>query len=91
MQIIWLEKYRCGYRGIAREPAHWVLFQFSRRVGLQCLASYDRADFKDDDHFIGLIGRFVPNHRFLSVPIVLDRPDAAGFDRLWEALSNELR
>jgi hypothetical protein len=86
VRIICLQKYRTGYRGFIEEPENWVMFQFSHRHGLHRLTVYPRADFRDYAHFVGMMSRFVPTHRFLPAPVTLSQANPAGFDRLWRCL-----
>ena len=86
MQIVWLQKYRCGFRGILEEPDHWVLFQYSRSGGLRRLAAYARADFEDRGHFAGVMGRFMSASGFLPAPLELNGAGMDGFERLWQRL-----
>ncbi len=87
MWIVCLQKYRTGYRGFIEEPENYVMFQFSRRDGLQRLSLYPRSDFRDYTHFIGMMSRFVPSNRFFPAPMELNPPDPDGFERLWRILS----
>lgn len=83
MRIVHLQKYAAGFRGFLDEPDQWVLFQWTRAGGLRRLAAYAKSDFADYAHFTGVMGRFMPEGRFLPAPLETPTEPPEGLERLW--------
>jgi len=83
MRIVSLQKYRCGFRGVLEKKDCWVFFQVSRRQGPRQLAAYAKADFDGYDHFVGVLGRFMPMNKFLARPVRTPSVSLDALDRLW--------
>lgn len=86
MHIVYLQKYAHGFRGVLREPEQWVLFQWTAAGGLRRLTAYRRADFVSEAHFKGMMGRFLPESRFLPTPVQIPVFDGAHLERVWQQI-----
>ena len=43
-----------------------------RHNKIQCHDSYSKADYKDFDHFVGIMGKFDPHCLFMKEPLILE-------------------
>jgi hypothetical protein len=81
MQILGLKKYSHGYSGCLGTDAEYVFFYF---VHGRCRKyhQYAKHQFRDYDHFISVMTKFMQRSFFFRQPVTVDAIDAATLEHL---------
>lgn len=72
LNIIGLKKYAHGFTGCIETPDHYEFFHFARGK-YKALQQYLKADFKNRNHFIDVLRRFVHTGFFTYPPVAISR------------------
>ncbi len=60
MKIISIKSYRNGYTGIFEEDDRYVLFNLSKKGKLKKINEYNKEEYVDYNHFVGMMSKFIP-------------------------------
>ena len=82
MKIIGLKSYGNGYTGFLEEEDAYVYFIYYRHGKLKKLMKYNKADFTNYAHFVGIMTKFAPASFFLKEPIHLTSLSTTELDNL---------
>jgi len=69
MKIISIKSYSNGYTGIFEEDDKYVLFNLSKKGRLKRLNEYNKEEYVDYNHFVGMMSKFIPLGSFLKEPV----------------------
>ena len=72
MKIINIRLYRTGYTGIVEEDDKYVLFNLSKKGRLKRLNEYNKEEYVDYNHFVGMMSKFIPYGSFLKEPVKIE-------------------
>ena len=72
MKIISIKSYNNGYTGIFEEDNRYVLFNLSKNGKLKKLNEYNKEEFVNYNHFVGMISKFIPHSSFLKEPVKIE-------------------
>lgn len=81
LKIIGLKKYAHGFTGCIETAAHYEFFHFSRGQ-YKLLQQYVKADFKDRDHFIDVLRKFVHAGFFKPSPVAVSRISSEELEKI---------
>ena len=70
VKIIGLKKYAHGFTGCIETPVQYEFFHFARGK-YKVIQQYMKTDFKDRDHFIDVLRKFVHAGFFKQSPIAV--------------------
>ncbi|MCJ7616940.1 MAG: hypothetical protein MUO43_10440 [Desulfobacterales bacterium] len=82
MKIICIKSYSNGYTGIFEEDNRYVLFNLSKNGKLKNLNEYNKEEFVDYNHFVGIISKFIPYSSFLKEPVKIESITIDELDRI---------
>ena len=71
MKIIGLKMYQKGYIGCAETADKYVLFRFAHRT-CKSIQEYPADAFKNRQHFISTMGKFIRTSFFLKEPLDIE-------------------
>ncbi len=72
MKIINIRLYRTGYTGIFEEDDKYVLFNLSKNGKLKKINEYNKEEYVDYNHFVGMMSKFIPYGSFLKEPVKIE-------------------
>jgi hypothetical protein len=72
MKIICIRSYSNGYTGIVEENDRYVLFNLSKKGRLKKINTYNKEEFTDYNHFVGMMSKFIPYSTFLKEPVKIE-------------------
>jgi hypothetical protein len=72
MKIICIRSYSNGYTGIFEEDNRYVLFNLSKKGKLKKINTYNKEEFTDYNHFVGMMSKFIPYSSFLKEPLKIE-------------------
>ena len=72
MKIISIKSYNNGYTGIFEEDDRYVLFNLSKKGKLKRLNEYNKEEYVDYNHFVGMMSKFIPHGSFLKEPVKVE-------------------
>lgn len=82
MRIISIKSYSNGYTGIFEEDNRYVLFNLSKKGKLKKLNEYNKEEFADYKHFVGMMSKFIPYSSFLKEPVKIESITIGELDRV---------
>jgi len=82
MKIICIKSYSNGYTGIFEEDHKYVLFNLSKNGKLKKINEYNKEEFVDYNHFVGIISKFIPYSSFLQEPVKIESITIDELDRI---------
>lgn len=82
MKIINIRLYRTGYTGIVEEDDKYVLFNLSKNGKLKKINEYNKEEYVDCNHFVGMMSKFIPYGSFLKEPVKIESITIEELDRV---------
>ncbi len=82
-----MRAYASGYRGCAIDDQQYFFFQYSRQKGLKILQSYQRSDFENLEHFIGVMAKFLSLSAFILPPLPVSGLTEDEMDRVYAKIT----
>ena len=82
MKIICIKSYSSGYTGIFEEDHKYVLFNLSKNGKLKKINEYNKEEFVNYKHFVGIISKFIPYSSFLKEPVKIESITIDELDRI---------
>ncbi len=82
MKIINIRLYRTGYTGIVEEDDKYVLFNLSKNGKLKKINEYNKEEYVDYNHFVGMMSKFIPYGSFLKEPVKIESITIEELDRV---------
>lgn len=82
MKIISIKSYSNGYTGIIEKGDKYILFNLSKKGKLKKLNEYNKEDFADYNHFVGMMSKFIPYSTFLKEPVKVESITIEELDRI---------
>ncbi|MDL1968664.1 MAG: hypothetical protein LWW97_08995 [Deltaproteobacteria bacterium] len=86
MKIISIKSYRNGYTGIVEEDDKYVLFNLSKNGRSKRLNEYNKEEYVDYNHFVGMISKFIPYGSFLKEPVKVESITIEEFGRVFSKI-----
>ena len=86
MKIISIKSYSSGYTGIVEEDDKYVLFNLSKKGRLKRLNEYNKEEYVDYNHFVGMMSKFIPHGSFLKEPVKIESITIEELDRALSSL-----
>jgi len=86
MKIISIKSYSNGYTGIFEEDNSYILFNLSKNGKLKKLNEYNKEEFVDYNHFVGMISKFIPYSSFLKKPVKIESITIEELDRVFSKI-----
>ncbi len=72
MKIISIKSYKHGYTGIVEEDNKYVLFNLSKKGKLKKINEYNKEEYVDCNHFVGMMSKFIPHSSFFKEPVKIE-------------------
>ncbi len=83
MKIISIKSYRNGYTGIFEEDDRYVLFNLAKNGKLKKINEYNKEEYIDYNHFVGLMSKFIPRSSFLKETVQVESITIEELDRVF--------
>lgn len=86
MKIISIKSYSNGYTGIVEEDDKYVLFNHSKNGKLKKINEYNKEEYVDYNHFVGMMSKFIPHGSFLKEPVKIESITIEELDRVFSKI-----
>ncbi|MBW2568021.1 MAG: hypothetical protein JRD93_17665 [Deltaproteobacteria bacterium] len=86
MKIICIKSYSNGYTGIFEEDNRYVLFNISKKGRLKKINTYNKEEYTDYNHFVGMMSKFISYGSFLKEPLKIESITIEELDRVFSKI-----